>query len=81
MTPPYFEYLNFRNKFVTIAISDYPERQIPLPLFAISVGLVSTITSIYPWLGIFTIPAAILLVLGVFTGDVNYVDKSNLEEE
>ena len=81
MTPPYFEYLNFRNKFVTIAISDYPERQIPLPFLAISVGLVSTITSIYPWLGIFTIPAAILLVLGVFTGDVNYVDKSNLEEE
>ena len=81
MTPPYFEYLNFRNKFVTIAISDYPERQIPLPLFAICTGLISALTSAYPWLGICTIPLAILLILGVFTGDVNYIDKSNQEEE
>ena len=81
MTPPYFEFFNFRNKFVTIAVSDYPQKDIPLPLFAVCVGLISTLTSVYPWLGILTIPAAILLVLGVFTGDVSYVAQSNQEEE
>ena len=76
-----FKWLNFRNKFVTISISDYPERRIPFPLFVITVGVVSSLTSAYPLLGILTIPAAFLLVFGVFTGDVNYIDHAFMEEE
>lgn len=81
MVHPMFELLNFRNKFITISISDYPQRRIPLPLFVISVGITMSLTSAYPWLGILTIPAALALVFGVFTGDVNYIDKSFPEEE
>ena len=81
MAHPMFKGLNFRNKFVTISISDYPERRIPLPLFVITVGVVSSLTSAYPLLGILTIPAAFLLVFGVFTGDVNYIDRAFMEEE
>jgi len=69
-----------QRRFVQISISDYPDKLIPIPLFGVAVGLMTFSTITLPWLGILTVPASLLIVVGILTGDVNLVDQP-LEEE
>lgn len=58
-------------------------------MFAASIGLMTGFTFIFPFLGIITLPTAILTVYSVLIGDITFVDDvshidyeaGSLEEE
>jgi hypothetical protein len=74
------KFVQNQRRYVQLSISDYPDKLIPIPLFGIAVGLVTFSTITFPWLALLTVPASLLIVMGIFTGDVNLVDAP-LEEE
>ncbi len=43
-------------------------------MFAASIGLMTGFTFIFPFLGIITLPTAILTVYSVLIGDITFVD-------
>ena len=70
---------------VRLSILEYEDRDIPMPLFFSSIGLMTGFTVIFPLLGIVTLPAAVLTVVSIINGDISFVDKDMnaiiLEEE
>tara|TARA_B100000035_G_scaffold167393_1_gene142801 strand:- start:548 stop:775 length:228 start_codon:yes stop_codon:yes gene_type:complete len=59
---------------VKLSVLEYEDRLIPIPLFAASIGLMTGFTFIFPFLGIITLPTAILTVYSVLIGDITFVD-------
>ena len=70
---------------VRLSILEYEDRDIPMPLFFSSIGLMTGFTVIFPLLGIITLPAAVLIVVSIINGDISFVDEEInaiiLEEE
>ncbi len=70
---------------VRLSILEYEDRDIPMPLFFSSIGLMTGFTVIFPLLGIVTLPAAVLTVVSIINGDISFVDEDMnaiiLEEE
>ena len=70
---------------VRLSILEYEDRDIPMPLFFSSIGLMTGFTVIFPLLGIVTLPAAVLIVVSIINGDISFVDEDMnaiiLEEE
>ena len=68
-----------------MSILEYEDRDIPMPLFFSSIGLMTGFTVIFPLLGIVTLPAAVLIVVSIINGDISFVDEDMnaiiLEEE
>ena len=68
-----------------MSILEYEDRDIPMPLFFSSIGLMTGFTVIFPLLGIVTLPAAVLIVVSIINGDISFVDEDInaiiLEEE
>ncbi|MAR46555.1 MAG: hypothetical protein CMA41_01960 [Euryarchaeota archaeon] len=67
-----------------MSILEYDDRSIQLPLFYSSIGLMTGFTIIFPLLGIFTLPAALLIIVSILNGDISFIDEENsliLEEE
>ena len=56
-----------------------------MPLFFSSLGLMTGFTFIFPWLGILTLPIALLVIGSIFTGDLTFIDdeipETQKEEE
>jgi hypothetical protein len=61
-------------KVVQISVLEYEDRQIPIPLFATSLGLMTGFTFIFPLFGFLTLPAALFVVFSILTGDITFVD-------
>lgn len=74
------KFVQNQRRYVHLSISDYPDKFIPIPLFGVAVGLVTFSTITFPWLGLVSVPASVLVIIGIFTGDVNLVDKPFEEE-
>ncbi|MED5496058.1 MAG: hypothetical protein VX872_00700, partial [Candidatus Thermoplasmatota archaeon] len=72
-------------RLVRLSILEYEDRDIPMPLFFSSIGLMTGFTVIFPLLGIVTLPAAVLTVVSIINGDISFVDEDMnaiiLEEE
>lgn len=70
---------------VRLSILEYEDRDIPMPLFFSSIGLMTGFTVIFPLLGIVTLPAAVLIFVSIINGDISFVDEEMnaiiLEEE
>jgi len=66
---------------VKLSILEYEDRIIPIPLFGASIGLMTGFTFIFPVLGIITLPTALLTVYSILSGDITFVDDSNLIED
>ena len=70
---------------VRLSILEYEDRDIPMPLFFSSIGLMTGFTVIFPLLGIITLPAAVLIVVSIINGDISFIDEEInaiiLEEE
>ena len=68
-----------------MSILEYEDRDIPMPLFFSSIGLITGFTVIFPLLGIITLPAAVLIVVSIINGDISFIDEEInaiiLEEE
>lgn len=68
-----------------MSILEYEDRDIPMPLFFSSIGLMTGFTVIFPLLGIITLPAAVLIVVSIINGDISFIDEEInaiiLEEE
>jgi uncharacterized membrane protein len=66
---------------------EYDEKFVPIPLFAMSVGLMTGFTYIFPILGFLTLPVAVFLISSILTEDISFVNaeevksKSSGEEE
>jgi hypothetical protein len=70
---------------VRLSILEYEDRDVPVPLFFSSIGLMTGFTVIFPLLGIITLPAAVLIVVSIINGDISFIDEEInaiiLEEE
>lgn len=68
-----------------MSILEYEDRDIPMPLFFSSIGLMTGFTVIFPLLGIITLPAAVLIVVSIINGDISFIHEEInaiiLEEE
>ena len=68
-----------------MSILEYEDRDVPVPLFFSSIGLMTGFTVIFPLLGIITLPAAVLIVVSIINGDISFIDEEInaiiLEEE
>jgi len=60
---------------VKLSILEYEDRIVPLPLFFSSIGLMTGFTVIFPFLGIITLPAAVLIVVSIANGDITFIDE------
>ncbi|MGA0332316.1 MAG: hypothetical protein ACO3MI_08160, partial [Candidatus Poseidoniaceae archaeon] len=58
-----------------MSILEYEDRDIPMPLFFSSIGLMTGFTVIFPLLGIITLPAAVLIVVSIINGDISFIDE------
>lgn len=59
---------------------EYEEKFIPIPLFSISLGLMTGFTFMFPMLGLITAPAAFILIAAILSGDVSIVEQTHEEE-
>lgn len=70
-----------------LTLLEYDEKFVPIPLFAMSVGLMTGFTYIFPILGFLTLPVAVFLIFSILTEDISFVNaeevksKSSGEEE
>lgn len=62
-------------RLVKLSILEYEDRIVPLPLFFSSIGLMTGFTVIFPFLGIITLPAAVLIVVSIANGDITFIDE------
>lgn len=74
------EVLSKAPKFVKISLLEYEEKLVPVPLFVMSVGLMTGFTFMFPILGLITAPAALVLIASILSGDVSIVQPSSEEE-
>ena len=58
-----------------MSILEYEDRNIPIPLFFSSIGLMTGFTVIFPLLGIITLPAAVMIVVSIINGDISFIDE------
>lgn len=62
-------------RLVKLSILEYEDRNIPIPLFFSSIGLMTGFTVIFPLLGIITLPAAVMIVVSIINGDISFIDE------
>ena len=67
-------------KFVKISLLDYEEKLVPVPLFVMSVGLMTGFTFMFPILGLITAPTVLVLIASILSGDVSIVQPTSEEE-
>ena len=58
-----------------MSILEYEDRNIPIPLFFSSIGLMTGFTVIFPLLGTITLPAAVMIVVSIINGDISFIDE------
>jgi uncharacterized membrane protein len=73
-------------RLVKLSLLEYEDKHVPIPLFGVSVGLMTGFTLIFPILGILTLPTAVFIIFSILTEDITFVDEnlnqnSDLEEE
>lgn len=64
-----------------LSLLEYEDRVVPIPLFAVSVGLMTGFTFIFPILGLITLPTAILVVYSILTGDISFVEENPISTD
>ncbi len=73
-------------RLVKLSLLEYEDKHVPIPLFAVSIGLMTGFTFIFPLLGIITLPSAIFVIFSILNEDITFVDENSdwdliLEEE
>ena len=51
---------------------------IPIPLFAMAIGLLTGFTFIFPILGLITLPTALMVIYSILTGDISFIDEKQI---
>lgn len=64
-----------------LSLLEYEDRTVPIPLFAVSVGLMTGFTFIFPTLGLITLPTAILVVYSILTGDITFIEENQVSSD
>jgi uncharacterized membrane protein len=59
---------------------EYEDRSIPIPLFAVSIGLMTGFTFIFPILGLITLPTALMVIYSILTGDISFIDENPIPQ-
>lgn len=62
-------------KVVKMSVLDFETHYIPVSLFSVSIGAIVIFTTIYPVLGLITIPLMIGLIGGIFTEAISYTEE------
>jgi hypothetical protein len=59
---------------------EYEDRIIPIPLFAVAIGLMTGFTFIFPILGFITLPTALMVIYSIMTGDISFIDEKPIPQ-
>ena len=54
---------------------------IPIPLFAMAIGLLTGFTFIFPILGLITLPTALMVIYSILTGDISFIDEKPISPD
>ena len=73
-------------RLVKLSLLEYEDKHVQIHLFAVSIGLMTGFTFIFPLLGIITLPSAIFVIFSILNEDITFVDENSdwdliLEEE
>ena len=60
---------------------EYEDRIIPIPLFAVAIGLMTGFTFIFPILGLITLPTALMVIYSILTGDISFIDENPIPQD
>lgn len=67
------------SRSVKLSLFEYDDVFVPFPLFAISLGLMTSFTYFLPLLVWITLPIGLFIVFSFFTGDVTLLDADHLK--